>query len=240
MPTATKPAPTRPAPIETVAPGGAPAKIAKARHTAKAYQKGELSSSDVDALLDLLRWGSSSVNSQPWHFVVATTPEGRDRIAKAGTDADYPFNSEAIRHCGMAVVFASRLEATGAYLDHLLEVEDKHGRFPEPGKKEEWRGTRALFVDLNRSASDPGAREWMARQTYWNGGAFLLGAAALGLDATPMEGIDPAGLDAEFGLADKGYAALFAVTVGRNADAQDWNFALPKSRLSLEEVVTRL
>ena len=39
--------------------------------------------------------------------------------------------------------------------------------------------------DLNDDA------EWMAKQVYLNVGNFLLGVAALGLDAVPIEGLTP-------------------------------------------------
>ena len=229
---------THPKPVESV--DGDIAATARARHTAKAYREDALSEKEIANLLDLLRFSASSTNSQPWHFVVATTRQGRDRIARAGTDDPYPFNSDAVRQTGMVVVFAARLDADAAYLDHLLEREDADGRFPEPEQKAKQREGRAHFVDLNRTESDPGAHDWMARQTYWNGGQFLLGAAAMGLDATPMEGIDTAGLDREFDLPAKGYTALFVITVGRNKDGEDWNFHLPKSRLPLSEIATRI
>ncbi len=48
--------------------------------------------------------------------------------------------------------------------------------------------------------------EWMAKQVYLNVGNFLLGVAALGLDAVPIEGFDAAILDADI-LQDYGNAA---------------------------------
>ncbi len=216
------------------------AEVARSRHTAKAYTGEELSAAQVNDLLDLLRYSASSVNSQPWHFVVGSTPEGRAKIANAGAgdDGDYSFNGPNIRACGMAVVFAARRDIDETYLAHLLEVEDADDRYPEPSNKAEMAQIREWFVGLMRDDGGS-AHGWCARQTYWNGGQFLLGAAAMGLDATPMEGIDADGLDAEFGLADAGFRALFCVTVGRNKDADDWNFGLPKSRLPISEIVTQ-
>ena len=216
------------------------AAISRARHTAKAYQSMTLSNQEITDLLDLLRFSSSSVNSQPWHLIVATTEGGRDRIAKAGMDEKYPFNSDSVRKAGMVVVFASRLEADQDYQEMILAREDQDGRFPDPSKKEEMRNIRSMFIDLNRSETDPGAKDWMAHQVYWNGGQFLHGVAAMGLDATPMEGIDTDGLDQAFGLTEKGYQSLFVVTVGRNADEQDWNYSLPKSRLPISHIATQI
>jgi nitroreductase/dihydropteridine reductase len=65
----------------------------------------------------------------------------------------------------------------------------------------------------------------------------VLGAAALGVDATPMEGIDKAALDAEFGLAAQGLVSVAMVCFGyRSPD--DANGRLPKSRLSQAQVFT--
>ncbi len=46
--------------------------------------------------------------------------------------------------------------------------------------------------------------QWMAKQVYLNVGNFLLGVAAMGLDAVPIEGVDFAILDEEFDLKAQG------------------------------------
>ena len=77
----------------------------------------------------------------------------------------------------------------------------------------------------------------MDKQVYLNLGQFLLGAAALGVDATPMEGIEIPVLDAEFGLREKGYSALFVVPLGYHDPEQDYNASLPKSRLPYSDIL---
>lgn len=212
---------------------------AKKRHTTKAYDASkQIPAETVEKLKELLRFSPSSVNSQPWHFIMATTPEGKERVA-AGTDEKYPFNSPSIRKASVAIVFASRLHADEGYLNQLLEQEDKDGRYPAPENKEQTKGGRTFFVGLNQSSAEAEAN-WTARQTYLNLGQFLLGAAALGLDATPMEGVDPDALDKEFGLREKGFGALAVVTVGYHDTENDYNAALPKSRLPLSEILTEI
>ncbi len=52
--------------------------LAKRRYTTKAYDASRrIPQATVDALLEQLRHSPSSVNSQPWHFIVADTAEGR-------------------------------------------------------------------------------------------------------------------------------------------------------------------
>uniref|UniRef100_UPI0020C47274 nitroreductase family protein n=1 Tax=Salmonella enterica TaxID=28901 RepID=UPI0020C47274 len=74
---------------------------------------------------------------------------------------------------------------------------------------------------------------WKAKQVYLNVGNFLLGVAAKGLDAVPIEGFDAEVLDAEFGLKEKGYTCMVVVQVGHHS-VEVFNAGLPKSRLPLE------
>ncbi|MCT9675893.1 nitroreductase family protein, partial [Escherichia coli] len=74
---------------------------------------------------------------------------------------------------------------------------------------------------------------------YLNVGNFLLGVAALGLDAVPIEGFDAAILDAEFGLKEKGYTSLVVVPVGHHS-VEDFNATLPKSRLPQNITLTEV
>lgn len=62
--------------------------LAKRRYTTKAYDAArKIPQATIDALLEQLRHSPSSVNSQPWHFVVADTAEGKARLAKARKEA---------------------------------------------------------------------------------------------------------------------------------------------------------
>ncbi|MGK3443686.1 nitroreductase family protein, partial [Escherichia coli] len=68
---------------------------------------------------------------------------------------------------------------------------------------------------------------------------FMLGVAALGLDAVPIEGFDAAILDEEFGLKEKGYTSLVVVPVGHHS-VEDFNATLPKSRLPQNITLTEV
>ncbi|MFR9580591.1 MAG: NAD(P)H nitroreductase, partial [Rikenellaceae bacterium] len=58
----------------------------------------------------------------------------------------------------------------------------------------------------------------------------------LGLDAVPMEGCDTTILNSEFDLAERGFTASFIVAVGYRAES-DFNASLPKSRLTVDEII---
>ena len=212
---------------------------AKSRYTTKAYDETRpLSPEDLVKIRELLQFSPSSTNAQPWHFILATTPEGKKRVAK-GTEGDYEFNTPKILNAAAAVVFASRTELPEEFLARILEVEAADGRFdsdPEALAKQT-DDVRKMFINMNREAGV--LAEWNARQTYLNIGQFMLGAAALGIDTTPMEGIDTDALDKEFGFAEKGLKSLCIVSLGYRAE-DDFNADLPKSRLPLEEIITEI
>ena len=213
---------------------------AKKRHTTKAYDPNRrIPDETVEKLKELLRFSPSSTNIQPWHFVIASTQEGKARVAKA--TEKYPFNRPSILNASHVVVFASRLAVDEDYLQHVLEQEDKDGRFDADKEthKPAMHGGRSLFVNLHKQDFKD-VQHWMDKQVYLNLGQFLLGAAALGVDATPMEGIEIPVLDAEFGLREKGYFAVFVVPLGYHDPEQDYNASLPKSRLPYSDILTEV
>ena len=112
------------------------------------------------------------------------------------------------------------------------------GSFATPEAKAANDKGRKFFADMHRKDLHDDA-EWMAKQVYLNVGNFLLGVAALGLDAVPIEGFDAAILDAEFGLKEKGYTSLVVVPVGHHS-VEDFNATLPKSRLPQNITLTEV
>lgn len=211
------------------------ADIARNRYTTKAYSDRKISAADEASLKDLLQLAASSVNSQPWHFIMASTDEGKARVAKA--TESYAVNTPSILKGSHAIVFASRVDFDDAYLSRILEQEDADGRYATAEIKAQRDDLRKFFVNLHKEAGD--TADWAALQLYLNLGSFLLGVAAMGLDATPMEGLDPAILDEEFDLPAKGYKAHFVVVVGYRSE-DDRNATLPKSRLPQAEIITEV
>jgi nitroreductase / dihydropteridine reductase len=202
---------------------------ARRRFTAKSYDRERrLPAGIVDRLRDLLRLAPSSVNSQPWHFVVASTAEGRDRIARS-TDAGHQYNGPKIRDASHVIVLATRVAADPLHQEAVLAQEEYDGRFVNDAAKAAQRNSRAAYTDLHRYDRKD-LQHWYEKQTYLALGTLLLGASALEVDATPIEGFDPAALDRELGLRDKGFGATVIVALGHGA-ADDFNAKLPKSRL---------
>ncbi|MCO7521283.1 MULTISPECIES: oxygen-insensitive NAD(P)H nitroreductase [unclassified Pseudomonas] len=212
--------------------------LAKRRYTTKAYDASrKIPQATLDALLEQLRHSPSSVNSQPWHFIVADSAEGKARLAKA-TDERFAYNSPKIRDASHVLVFAARTEMTEAHLQAVLQQEADDGRFRTEQSRDTQDQTRRGYVNLHRHDFKD-VQHWMEKQVYLALGTALLGAAAHGLDATPIEGFDAKALDAELGLRERGFTSVVLLSLGYRSE-EDFNAGLSKSRLPAAEVFTFL
>ena len=206
------------------------------RYTVKAFDGSKkLSSEQENDIKTLLQMSASSINSQPWHFIIAKTEAGKKRLAK-GTQGFFSFNEPKVLNASHVILFCTKTEISNDYLEHVTNIEDEDGRFATPEYKAQNLGAKQLFTNIHKYDLKD-AQHWMEKQVYLNIGNFLLGAAALGIDTVPMEGIDMKALDEEFGLRAKGYTATVMVGVGFRADT-DFNADLPKSRLPKTEIFT--
>ncbi|HAD4636488.1 TPA_asm: oxygen-insensitive NAD(P)H nitroreductase [Salmonella enterica subsp. enterica serovar Typhi str. CT18] len=212
--------------------------VALKRYSTKAFDPSKkLTAEEADKVKTLLQYSPSSTNSQPWHFIVASTEEGKARVAKSAA-GNYTFNERKMLDTSHVVVFCAKTAMDDAWLQRVVDQEDADGRFATPEAKAANDKGRRFFADMHRvSLKDD--HQWMAKQVYLNVGNFLLGVAAMGLDAVPIEGFDAEVLDAEFGLKEKGYTSLVVVPVGHHS-IEDFNAGLPKSRLPLETTLTEV
>jgi nitroreductase / dihydropteridine reductase len=214
------------------------AELAVSRRTAKAFDPNKkIPESIMKELRVLLRHSPSSINSQPWHFIIASSGEGKARTAQAA-QGPYAYNRPKILNASHVVVLCARTDMDEFHLAAILAQEKKDGRFPAVEDMEKQRKSRAAYVNLHRFDRED-VQHWMEKQVYLALGALLLGAAALQIAACPMEGFDPKTLDEKLGLRSRNLTAVVLVALGY-AGLDDWNVKLPKSRLPAESLFTDL
>ncbi len=212
--------------------------IAKKRYSTKVFDPARrIPAEDFEQIRDLLRYSPSSVNSQPWHFLIAETPAARKRMSK-GTQCVFRFNESKVTDASHVILFCVKTDIGDDHLTRLTAQEDQDGRYADESVKDTMHQKRAGYANLHRKELND-ARHWMEKQVYLNLGTVLLGAGALGIDAVPMEGIDTRALDEEFALREKGLSALALVSLGYRSDS-DANADLPKSRLPEDDIFTHL
>mgnify|MGYP000863932364 CR=1 FL=1 len=211
------------------------ADISARRYTCKAYDPTKkISSEKIAELYKVLQNSPSSVNSQPWHFLVLESDEAK----KKALPGIFEFNQPRVQNASHVVIFLARNEFQPEYLKEIVDQEDKDQRFASPELKEANDKGRQYFVGLNNHSSEQ-LHQWQDRQVYIALGNLLLAAASLDIDSTPIEGFDSAKIDEIFDLTAKGYRSVVVASLGYRSD-EDINAKLPKSRLPFEEQFTIL
>lgn len=193
----------------------------KSRYTVKKYNpNGTISDETVQQLKDILQLSPSSINSQPWNFVfVNESSENREKLA----DASY-WNRDKVVNSNLLIVFQVLKNPD----DFEKQIE---GYLPE--------GSINYYKNFVKSKGETAIKSWMAHQVYLSLGVLLSACAEMGLDSTPMEGIENDKYD-EIINNDK-YETLFAVTVGTRSE-EDTNQPAhtPKKRLDRKEVIVEI
>ena len=170
---------------------------------------------------------ASSFGLQPWRFVVVEDPRMREKLLPAS------WGQRQIVEASHMVVFAARRGLGAADVDHYIaRIAEVRG--VPAASLEGFRKVMLGFLEKSGAGID----DWSARQTYLAIGNFLAVAALLGVDACPMEGIEPARYDEILGLGAAGYHALAVATAGYRA-ADDARASLKKVRFIDDEVIAR-
>ena len=209
---------------------------AKTRYSTKAFDSTKrISDQHIAEIKELIRFSPSSTNAQPWHFILASSDEAKQKVAQA-TQGFYSFNEGQILNASHVLVFCAKTSIDENYLLDLLEVEDQDGRFSNDEAKQGQHRGRSYFVNMHRFDLKD-AQHWMEKQVYLNVGTVLLGVSTLGIDAVPIEGFDAKVLDEAFALREQGLSSVVIVPLGYRSE-EDFNAKLPKSRWPETTIIT--
>ncbi len=200
------------------------------RYATKAFDPAQkIPAATWDAIEDSLILTPSSFGLQPWHFLVVESQEIKEQLLP------HSWNQGQVIDCSHFVVLAARTnideEDIQQWLQRLSEV-----REVEASSLDGYRGMMSGFMakmDANEKLA------WAKMQTYIALGQLMTSAAALGIDACPMEGFIPEEYDRILGLSEKGLHASVACALGYR-DAEDKYAELPKVRYEKSSLVTRI
>lgn len=190
----------------------------------------KISPADWSALEEVLILSPSSFGLQPWKFVIVTNPILRDKLVPVS------WGQRQVADASHLIVFALKKNFSEAdvvaYIKRISEVRGLPA--------ESLNGYRDMMVGSLFKARDAAARtSWAKDQIYIALGNFLTSTAVLGIDACPMEGIEPAKYDEILGLDALGLTTLVVATAGYRA-ATDKYAALKKVRFAKEDVIVTL
>ena len=138
-------------------------------------------------LYDLLKWGPTSMNTQPARYVLLRSKESRQRLIPTLS----PGNQAKTLAAPMTVIVAQDTR----FFDHLPT------QFPSYDAKPMFEGSAAL------------AESTAFRNSTLQGAYLIIAARLLGLDCGPMSGFDPVKVNAEF-FPEGQWKANFLINLG--------------------------
>ncbi|GAB3002912.1 NAD(P)H-dependent oxidoreductase [Psychrosphaera aestuarii] len=205
------------------------------RYTAKRYNSDKkVSAEDLAVLYEAMRLSPSSINSQPWKFIVIESDAAKQRLHDSYENM-FQFNQPHAKAASHTILFAYNPKYTR---DDYAAVVDKGIEDARTPKEEREQAFGAFaFVDLNTDENGNNA-EWTKAQLYLALGNTMHTLARLGIDSTPMEGVDKDKLGELFADELDGYVCEVALAFGYHHEDEDYNAALPKSRLDMDKVLT--
>jgi nitroreductase len=172
----------------------------------------------------------TSYGLQPYRFLVINDPVKRAELLP------HSWNQKQVVDASHFVVFTARTKMTGADVNKLITRISDIRKIPA----ESLNFYRDLMLgDVVNGPRGKTAHEWATRQTYLALGNLMTCAAVLGVDACPMEGLEPAEYDRVLGLSGGDYATVVACALGYRA-ATDKYASLPKVRYEAKELVQQV
>jgi len=184
----------------------------------------------VDYILEAARLAPTSSGLQPFEILVITNKELLEKVLP-------------LAHGQRQIVEASHVLVFAAWDNYTEE------RINEAfTRNNEERGLPSSATDayknmlLKMYLAKPAEENFThaAKQVYIGFTAAIIAAAEQKVDATPMEGFNPAALDELLNLKEKGLRSVLLLPIGYREAEKDWLVNMKKIRVSKDRFITEL
>ena len=191
----------------------------------------KVSDAKLQAILEAVRLAPTSSGLQPFEVFVVSNPDVRAKIRAAA------FDQAQVTDGSHVLVFAAWDNYTEARIDAVVaDIVAQRGAGAEAAVKGYYDQLKGMY--LPRSAEEN--YQHAARQAYIAFGLAVTAAAFEEVDATPMEGFDPAQVDEILGLKEKGLRSVTLLPLGYRAADGDWLLGQKKVRRDMDQMVTEV
>lgn len=188
----------------------------------------KISKEDWSTIENSLVLTPSSYGLQPWKFIVVQNPEIRKKLTPLS------WNQTQVEDCSHYVVFACRSKLDPQYIEEFISLISKTRGVPT----EKLEGYKKMMMgNLLSGPRSETIGEWAARQCYIALGNLMTTVAVMGVDACPMEGIEPKKYDEVLGLIGTEYQTCVACAVGYRS-SEDAYAKSAKVRFPVSQVVS--
>lgn len=184
----------------------------------------------LDRILEAVRLAPTSSGLQPFEVIVVTAKDVREKIRAIAWD------QAQVTDASHLIVFAAWDNYTPERINHMFDLVNEERGFRNEG----WENYRQMLLGTYPQRDAQTNFDHAARQAYIGLGIALTAAAFEEVDATPMEGFDPAALDAILDLPARGLRSVAIMPLGYRAEEGDWLNGLKKVRRPIDQFVSRI
>ncbi|MEC0768666.1 nitroreductase family protein [Bacillus atrophaeus] len=192
--------------------------IMKGRRSIRSYDPAaKISKEEMTEILEEATTAPSSVNAQPWRFLVIDSPEGKEKLAPLAS-----FNQTQVTTSSAVIaVFADMNNAD--YLEEIYSKAVELGYMPQEVKDRQIAALTAHFEKLPAQVN----RETILIDGGLVSMQLMLTARAHGYDTNPIGGYDKENIAEAFGLEKERYVPVMLLSIGKAADKGYASYRLP-------------
>lgn len=198
------------------------------RYAAKAMSGEKVAEDKIQRILEAARLAPTSSGLQPFEIIVVKNQALKEKIKPVA------WNQSVITACSHLLVFAAWDTYTAERINHMFDLTNDIRGF----KNEGWENYRKMLLGSYPQKDAEENFNHAAKQAYIAFSQAIAAAAFEGVDATPLEGFDPAAVDEILGLREKGLRSAVLLPLGYRKEDEDWLVNLVKVRKPMEELVT--
>lgn len=198
------------------------------RYAAKAMNGKKVAEDTIERILEAARLAPTSSGLQPFEIFVVKNQEIKEKIRPIA------WNQSVITDCSHLLVFAAWDTYTTDRINYMFDLTNEIRGF----KNEGWENYRQMLLSSYPQKDAEENFNHAAKQAYISFSQAIIAAAFEGVDATPIEGFDPAAVDGILGLREKGLRSAVLLPIGYRQEDSDWLVNLKKVRKPMEDLVT--
>lgn len=202
---------------------GAFLEIMQDRRSIRTYDENvKISKEEMSEILAAATKAPSSVNLQPWRFVVIESPEAKAKLAPLAK-----FNQQQVKTSSAVIAVFADLNN----LDYLEEIYGKAvelGLMPQDVKDKQVPSIRGLLSGISPQAN----KETILIDSGLVSMGIMLTAKAFGYDTCPIGGYEKDQIAEAFDLDKDRYVPVMLLSIGKAADAGYQSYRMPVEQVA--------
>ena len=176
---------------------------------------------EMDEIIRKTTKAPSSINMQPWRFVVVESEEGKDKLRPLVQFNTRQNDSSA----AMVVIFGDMLNYE--YAEDIYGAAVEQGFMPQDIKEE----LVSRFVDMYKQLTPAQMNDIVKVDSSLAAMQFMLVARQHGYDTNPIGGFDHANIAEAFGLDPERYVPVVIVAIGKGVEEGKQTSRLPVDKI---------